>query len=185
MRWCRPEDETHLMLLPWVRATWVITGMRQQVMTPGTNQRRTVFGALDLVTGAWHYLVSVKADSLAFICFATRLLQTYASAPVVALVCDNGIIHHSRATRAWLDAHPRLQVLYGARYSPHHNPVERIWAVLKACLANSPTATMAARVGQVHAFFGWSSAAQLLATAAPASSPWLPESYAQHFKRAA
>jgi hypothetical protein len=159
--------------------------MRQEVMTPGTNERRTVFGALDLVTGAWHYTVSRKADSLAFICFATRLLQTYATAPVIALVCDNGIIHPSRATRVWLADHPRLRVLYGARYSPHHNPVERIWAALKAYLANTPTATMAARVGQVHAFFGWSSPAQLLATAAPVSSPWLPEGYARNFRRAA
>ena len=81
--------------------------------------------------------------------------------------------------------HPRLRVFYGARYSPHHNPVERIWAALEAYLANSPTVTMAARIGRVHAFFGWSSPAQLLATAAPASSPWLPEGYAQNFRRAA
>jgi transposase len=90
-----------------------------------------------------------------------------------------------RATRAFLAEHPRLQVLHGARYSPRHNPVERIWAALKTCLANSPTATMAARIGQVHAFFRWSSPTQLLATAAPASSPWFPESYAQNFSRTA
>jgi transposase len=179
------EDETHLMLLPWVRATWIVHGTRTAVMTPGSNERRTVFGALNLVSGAWHYLVAGKADSAAFIAFAARLLQIYAAAPVVALVCDNGSIHHSRATRAWLAEHPHLQVLYGARYSPHHNPVERIWAALKACLANSPRATMAARIGQVHAFFRWSSPAQLLVTAAPASSPWLPEGYAQNLRQAA
>jgi DDE superfamily endonuclease len=154
-------------------------------MTPATNQRRSLFGALDLLSGAWHYRVSLKADSLAFITFATDLLQCYASAPVVALVCDNGIIHHSRAIRAWLAEHPRVQVLYGARYSLHHNPVERIWAALKTYLANSPTATMAGRIGQVHAFFCWSSPTQLLATAAPTSSPWLPEGYAQNSRRAA
>jgi hypothetical protein len=26
----------------------------------------------------------------------------------------------------WLGKHPRLQVLHGARYSPHDNPVERM-----------------------------------------------------------
>jgi hypothetical protein len=74
---------------------------------PGANQRRTVFGALDLVSGAWHYLVSDKVDSAAFRAFATRLLQVYTT----ALVCDNGIIHRSRASRAWLADHPRLQML--------------------------------------------------------------------------
>jgi hypothetical protein len=28
------EDETHINLLPWVRATWIAKGTRQQVMTP-------------------------------------------------------------------------------------------------------------------------------------------------------
>jgi DDE superfamily endonuclease len=159
--------------------------MRTEVMTPGTNERRTVFGALDLAGGTWQDTVGRKGDSLAFLRFATGLLQAYATAPVVAPICDNGIIHHSRATREWLAEHPRLLVLYGARYSPHHNPVERIWAALKAYLATSPTASMAGRVGQVHAFFGRSSPAQLLATAAPASSPWLPRDYAQNSRRAA
>ncbi len=29
------EDEAHINLLPWVRATWIPRGTRQQVMTPG------------------------------------------------------------------------------------------------------------------------------------------------------
>jgi transposase len=45
------EDETHINLLPWVRATWIPTGTRQHVMTPGTNRRRTIFGAVELATG--------------------------------------------------------------------------------------------------------------------------------------
>jgi hypothetical protein len=28
------EDETHVNLLPWVPATWIATGSRQQVITP-------------------------------------------------------------------------------------------------------------------------------------------------------
>jgi transposase len=45
------EDETHVNLLPWVRATWIAHGTRQQVMTPGANRRRTIFGAVDLHSG--------------------------------------------------------------------------------------------------------------------------------------
>jgi transposase len=40
------EDETHVNLLPWVRASWIPHGSRQQVMTPGTNRRRTIFGQM-------------------------------------------------------------------------------------------------------------------------------------------
>ncbi|MBB4919117.1 transposase [Streptosporangium saharense] len=28
-------------------------------------------------------------------------------------------------------------MLHGTRYSPHHNPVEQVWAALKAFIANA------------------------------------------------
>jgi transposase len=179
------EDETHLMLLPWVRATWVLRGTRQQVMTPGKNRRRAIFGALDVAAGTWHYAITRTADSAAFTAFCCHLLAAYPAAPVITVICDNGIIHRSKATRAWLGAHPRLRLLHGARYSPHHNPAERVWAALKAYLADTPTATMAGRIRQARAFFGARSPAQMLATAAPGASPWFPDSYRQNFWKAA
>jgi DDE superfamily endonuclease len=85
----------------------------------------------------------------------------------VAVVCDNVTIHRSKLVCAWLATHPRILLLHGAHYSPHDNPVERIWGAFKAWLANSPTLTMAGRLRQAHAFFRQHSPAQLLATAAP------------------
>jgi transposase len=179
------EDETHINLLPWVRSTWIAKGCRQQVMTPGTNRRRTIFGAVDLHTGRFCYQICRKAVSASFTGFCEQLLAAYPAAPLVAVICDNVVIHHSKIVQRWLTAHPRLVVLHGARYSPHDNPVERIWAVLKAWLANNPTATIQGRLCQVHAFFSQRSPAQMLATAAPHSSPWLPEGYVQNFREAA
>jgi transposase len=179
------EDETHLNLLPWVRATWIARGTRQEVMTPGKNQRRTVFGAVNLHSGQWFYQVTRKAVSASFTAFCEQLLAAYPAAPLVAVVCDNVIIHHSKIVQRWQATHPCLLVLHGARYSPHDNPVERIWAALKAWLANTPTLTIQGRVRQVHAFFRQRTTAQLLATAAPHSSPWLPTGYMQNFREAA
>ena len=179
------EDETHVNLLPWVRSTWIAKGCRQRVMTPGTNRRRTIFGAVDLHSGRFLYQVCRKAVSANFTTFCEQLLAAYPTAPLVAVVCDNVIIHHSKIVQAWLASHPRMRVLHGARYSPHDNPVERIWGALKAYLANSPTPTMAGRIRQVHAFFRARSPAQLLVTAAPHSSPWLPDRYGQNIQEAA
>jgi transposase len=179
------EDETHINLLPWVRSTWIVKGARQRVMTPGTNRRRSLFGAVDLRTGRWFYQVTRRAVSATFIQFMEYVLAGYPTAPVVVLVLDNVLIHRSKLVQAWLRAHPRMRLLYGARYSPHHNPVERIWGALKVALANSPTLTIAGRIRQVHAFFRQRTNAQLLATAAPYSSPWLPEGYGQNFRQAA
>jgi transposase-like protein len=63
------EDETHINLLPWVRSTWILNGHRQQVMTPGSNRRRSIFGAVDLATGRWFYQVARRAVSATFIAF--------------------------------------------------------------------------------------------------------------------
>jgi transposase len=179
------EDETHVNLLPWVRATWITRSARQQVVTPGKNRRRTIFGAVDLRTGRFFYRVARKAVSVTFCGFLEQLLAAYPAAPQVAVVCDNVIIHHSKIVGRWLAAHPRVVVLHGARYSPHDNPVERIWGALKAWLANSPTVTIQGRVRQVHAFFRARSPTDMLATAAPHSSPWLPAGYAQNLRQAA
>jgi hypothetical protein len=179
------EDETHLHLLPWVRATWIAHGTRQQVITPGSNRRRSIFGAVDLATGRFFYQVARKAISATFTQFLAQLADAYPAAPLVAVVCDNVSIHRSKLVNRWLADHPRLLVLHGARYRPHDNPVERIWGSLKAFLANHPTATMAGRIRQVHAFFRQRSPTQMLATAAPTSSPWLPEGYVQNFRQAA
>jgi transposase len=179
------EDETHINLLPWVRATWIPRGQRQEVMTPGKNRRRTIFGAVDLRTGRFLYQVTHKAISVSFTAFCEQLLTAYPAASLVVVVCDNVIIHRSKIVQRWLAAHPRLLVMHGARYSPHDNPVERVWGALKAWLANNPTLTIQGRVRQVHAFFRQRTTAQMLATAAPHSSPWLPEGYVQNFREAA
>jgi transposase len=179
------EDETHLNLLPWVRSTWIPHGTRQHVMTPGSNQRRSIFGAVDLHSGRFLYQITRKAVSATFIQFMEHVLAGYPNAPLIVLVVDNVIIHRSKKVQAWLGTHPRMRLVYGARYSPHHNPVERIWGALKAALANSPTLTIGGRLRQVHAFFRARSPAQMLATAAPDSSPWLSEGYGQNYRQAA
>ena len=152
---------------------------------PGKNRRRTIFGAVDLRTGRFLYQLTHKAVSASFTAFLAQLLAAYPAAPQVAVICDNVIIHHSKIVQRWLAAHPRMLVLHGARYSPYDNAVERMWGALKAWLANAPTLTIQGRVRQVHTFFRARSPAQLLATAAPSSSPWLLEGYMQNFKQAA
>jgi transposase len=175
------EDETHLDLLARVRACWMPTGIRHRIMTPGKNLRRTIHGAINLTTGAVHHHISVKNVSVVFCYFLQQLLDAYPNAPVVAVICDNGGTHLSGITQQWLDEHPRLQLIKGARYSPQDNPVERIWAALKQHIANTAPATMTDRIRQAHAYFQHRTTPQTLPTAAPWTSPWLPEGYGQDF----
>ena len=177
------EDETHLNLLPHVRASWTPRGTRPQVPTPGKNRQVTVFGAIEVTTGRWVYQLG-RRRAVDFIAFLRALAQSFPAAPVIAVICDNDSIHHARAVIRYLDKHPRLELLYGARYSPHDNPVERVWAALKNHVANTAV-TWPGRLRQIHSLFRNRSPGQMLDAAAPWTSPWLPPGYEQNFWNAA
>jgi hypothetical protein len=110
------EDETHLNLLPHVRASWTLRTVRPQVPTPGTNRQVTVFGAIEVTTGAWVYRLGRRCTA-DFIALLDQVLRAFPRAPVIVMICDNDSIHHARKVAAYLDRHPRLELLYGARYS--------------------------------------------------------------------
>jgi transposase-like protein len=112
------EDEAHVNLLPWLRSTWIVRGERQEVMTPGKSQKRSVFGAIELATGRWLYHIAERATSAAFIEFLEQILDAYPKAPVIAIVLDNVSTHSSRAVERWLARHARVKLLYGAHHSP-------------------------------------------------------------------
>ena len=173
------EDETHLNLLPHVRASWTLRGARPQVLTPGTNRKVTVLGAIEMTTGVWVYRLGRRCAA-DFIALLDQVLQAFPRAPVIAVICDNDSIHHARKVTAYLEKHPRLELLYGARYSPHDNPAERIWGALKNYVANTAV-SWPGRLRQIHSFFRARSPDQMLATAAPWTSPWLPPGYEQNF----
>jgi len=49
------------------------------------------------------------------------------------LVLDNLKVHHARAVKEWLEENP-MRLVFLPPYSPHFNPIEGLWALLKARL---------------------------------------------------
>ena len=90
-----------------MRATWIANGTPPAGYDTGTNRRRTIFGAIDLHTGRFLYQVCRKAVSASFTAFLAQL-RAYPAAPLVAVICDNVIIHRSKTVQRWLDA-PTLE----------------------------------------------------------------------------
>jgi transposase len=70
------EDETHLNLLPHVRASWTLRGARPEVPTPGKNRQVTVFGALEVTTGTWVYRLGRRCAA-DFISLLEQVLQAF------------------------------------------------------------------------------------------------------------
>jgi len=127
-------DECDLHLLPVVRAMWM-KGPRVRVPTPGTNARRAFFGALDAATGRFHRADYARKLAVNFVAFLEQLAAAYPSGRLV-LVLDNVRMHDAKVVRAWVAAHPRVQVLWLPRYAAHDaNPAERIWGLMKDAVA--------------------------------------------------
>jgi transposase len=127
-------DESRVQPLPLVRAMWSWVGQQWRVPTPGSNTRRARFGALELRTGRWTYLVRERMRKDDFIAFLGHLLLAYPCRPIIPVV-DNDSSHTAGEVKAWLAAHPRPQLYYLPTHCSHLNPVERIWLQVKGDLA--------------------------------------------------
>jgi transposase len=146
-------DECRIQLLPLLRAMWHRAGQQIRIPTPGTNQSRVLFGALDIRMGEWAHLVRKRMFKEDFIAFLEHLLMVYPHGPIL-LIVDNFSSHTAHAVKAWLAAHPRLQLLFLPKYSSHLNPVEAIWLRLKNKIAaNRLYGSMSILLETVQSFF--------------------------------
>jgi transposase len=146
-------DESRVQLLPLVRAMWHWVGQQIRVPTPGTNVSRVLFGALNIRSGRWVYLVRERMFADDFIAFLEHLYQAYPNGPIL-LIVDNFSSHTAKRVKAWLADHTRLQLLYLPTYCSHLNPVEPIWLRLKNKLAaNRLYGSIQLLLGTVEAFF--------------------------------
>jgi transposase len=127
-------DESRIQLLPLLRAMWHWVGQQVRVPTPGTNKTHALFGALDIRTGKWTYLVRERMRTEDFVAFLEHLLVAFPLIPII-LIVDNYSSHTAHVVRDWLVENPRLQLYFLPKYCSHLNPVEPIWLRLKAQIA--------------------------------------------------
>ena len=120
-------DELDSNLLPKVGYQWMPKGEQVEVMTPGTNEKRYLAGALDLTTGTITHCVWYRRQTGLFLDLLETLNRTH-PAPLfshLTVVADNAKIHHAEKVQKWLAAHPRFEVLYLPTSCPRANPIER------------------------------------------------------------
>jgi transposase len=159
-------DESRVQLLPLIRAMWHWTGQQVRIPTPGTNVSRALFGALEIRTGQWTYLVRERMRKEDFVAFLEHLLVVYPSVPIILFV-DNYSSHTAHLVRDWLESQRRLQMYYLPKYCSHLNPVEGIWLRLKGQIAaNRLYGSIQALLEAVDVFFGEMSPGRALTWAA-------------------
>jgi len=129
------EDETDIRLFPVLRKMWMRLGQQVRLAVPPSNQKRTLFGTIDIHTGQVFHRLYPRKRTLELIAFLEDLLRQYAGRPVL-LILDHASIHKSKALRAWLAYHPQLELVYLPKYAAHRdNPIEKLWWHLKGSVA--------------------------------------------------
>jgi transposase len=123
-------DDSRGQLLPLSRAMWYCVGQPRRIPTPGTHVTRARFGALNIRTGPWVYLVRERMRTADFLACLAYWLMAYPKGPIL-LVVDHFSRHTAHAVEAWRAVHPRLQLYYWPKYCSHLKPVERLWLRLK------------------------------------------------------
>ena len=159
-------DESRVQLLPLIRACWHWLGQQMRVPTPGTNDTRALFGALNIRTGRWVYLLRERMLAKDFIAFLEHLLNEYPTYPII-LIVDNYSSHTAHIVSEWIVDHERVRMLYLPKYCSHLNPVEPIWLQLKNKIAaNRLYASMGVLLEAVKLFFDQMTPEQALVWAA-------------------
>ena len=120
-------DELDISLLPKVGYQWMPKGAQVEVMTPGTNEKRYLAGALNIRTGTTQHCVWYRKITGLFVDLLDTLDRAYPARTFTRLsvVVDNAKIHHAAEVEKWLAAHPRFELLYLPTYCPRANPIER------------------------------------------------------------
>jgi transposase len=120
-------DELDLSLLPKVGYQWRPKGTQVEVLTPGTNEKRSLAGALDSTTGTIAPGVWYSKVTGLFLDLLQTLDRPYPARAFshLTVVADNAKIHHAEEVQKWLATHPRFKLLYLPTYCPNANPIER------------------------------------------------------------
>lgn len=145
-------DELDIHLLPKLGYEWMLRATQREVMTPGTNRKHYLAGALNFMTGKMLHVIGERKNRWLFIdllkriervCPATKFTKVY-------VVADNYGIHKAKAVAAWLAQHPRFEVVWLPSYCPQANPIERAFGdVHDKCTRNHKRTCIAELVADV------------------------------------
>jgi hypothetical protein len=132
-------DESGFLLIPNVRRTWAPRGHTPCIRHRYRHDRLSVCSGLAVSPKRRRVALYLRCRPHNFtgldIQEFLRHLLRHLCGPI-DLLWDRGPIHRRREVRAFLAAHPRLQVHYFPAYAPELNPAEYVWAQADHELAN-------------------------------------------------
>jgi hypothetical protein len=151
----RDVDQAELALHPTRTRVWAPIGVPWAVETPGSNQKQSLFGAVNSRTGQTHFLRRSHKRSADFQAFVDQvLIPAYPHADFLFLIVDGSSIYKSKSTRQWLMQRPQIVLVPLPSYAPRLNLQEQLWRWLRAEVThNHFFGTFGALLAAAESFF--------------------------------
>ena len=123
---------------PRTTRVWARKGKPMRVMTPGKNEKKTVFGAVS-PEGRLCYSVHERKRSLEFVAFLKYVLGRVACAGQrVLMILDSYGIHIAKVVERFVEStQGRLRLLWLPSYCPDDNPQGKVWPHLQKAVLHS------------------------------------------------
>jgi len=116
--------------------SWFPKGKQRLIKTYGKHESLKLIGILNYETGKVHIEESEEFNAEVFLGFLKRTLALYPAGKIV-MVLDNSKVHHAILLKDFLEANPRLNLMFLPPYSPKLNIIEGLWGWLKdTCINN-------------------------------------------------
>ncbi|HEX9166271.1 MAG TPA: IS630 family transposase [Gemmatimonadales bacterium] len=115
----------------------------------------SLMAAMNVVDGTVHGKIIARNDSATFVEFLTEIDAQVPAHLAIYLVMDNGSSHVSKATKAWLEAHPRFHVTRTPCHASWLNMIEIWFSVLtRKVLRRGEFASRQALADKIIEFIG-------------------------------
>ena len=128
-------DEMSLYFQATMSRVWSPIGQTPQVWVAAQRQYVNFYGALDLLTGCVFSLSLPKQNGEMTVHFLQHLLTCLPQRPIL-LLWDRASWHKGKA-KAFVDQHPRLQMLYFPVGCPDLNPQEHVWKLTRQAVSHN------------------------------------------------
>jgi len=126
-------DETILRLFPPLRAAWAKRGAQAQVSVSGINDRRVLYGAINIRTGHRSVQIGRSMKLPEFHAFLEMLRRSYRGRPLWLLIDKHR--SHTAPSTLRLAARLGVRLLWLPKQSPELNAMDQLWRHLKQHIA--------------------------------------------------
>jgi transposase len=123
-------DAVHPQHNPILGYGWIKRGEEREVRSNTGRRRLNINGAIDLERLEPVVRYDDTIDAASTIALFEQLLEVYACAACIYVICDNAGYYRSKAVQAYLE-NSRIKLVFLPAYAPNLNLIERLWKFFK------------------------------------------------------